>query len=423
MPNCLPHNSVHSYSNLHIMMKKTLLSLIFATLISTPALAADPVASAPAVQSNAQTQPLLHSINSPTTPPEIAATAYIVTDLHSKQTLASNNADTPIEPAALTQMMTAYLAFKALENGTLQADQMLTVSNVGWKVEGSRMFLDPKVPVSVSDLIKGTTIQSANDAAITLAEAIGNGSIDEFVKQMNEEAKRLGMKHTHFNNPTGIASNGHVSTVGDLAILAAALINDYPKYYPLFANKSFKYNNIEQPNRNLLLYRDSSIDGLKTGYSEGAGYHLTASSKRNNRRIVSILAGAESTEARASESSKLLNWSLQAFDTPKLYNGGEVISQVKVYKGSTKAVDIGFLDDVYITIPHDTGKNVKPILETLQPVLAPIEKGQVLGKLKVMKDGKIIAEKDVVALTGVEEGSWLRRMWDAIVLWFKGLFS
>ena len=405
------------------MMKKTLLSLIFATLISTPALAADPVASAPAVQSNAQTQPLLHSINSPTTPPEIAATAYIVTDLHSKQTLASNNADTPIEPAALTQMMTAYLAFKALENGTLQADQMLTVSNVGWKVEGSRMFLDPKVPVSVSDLIKGTTIQSANDAAITLAEALGNGSIDEFVKQMNEEAKRLGMKHTHFNNPTGISSNGHVSTVGDLAILAAALINDYPKYYPLFANKSFKYNNIEQPNRNLLLYRDSSIDGLKTGYSEGAGYHLSASSKRNNRRIVSILAGAESTEARASESSKLLNWSLQAFDTPKLYNGGEVISQVKVYKGSTKAVDIGFLDDVYITIPHDTGKNVKPILETLQPVLAPIEKGQVLGKLKVMKDGKIIAEKDVVALTGVEEGSWLRRMWDAIVLWFKSLFS
>ena len=405
------------------MMKKTLLSLIFAALLNTPALAADPVASTPAVQSEAQTQPLLHSINSPTTPPEIAATAYIVTDLHSKQTLASNNADTPIEPAALTQMMTAYLTFKALENGTLQANQMLTVSNVGWKVEGSRMFLDPKVPVSVSDLIKGTTIQSANDAAITLAEAIGNGSIDEFVKQMNEEAKRLGMKHTHFNNPTGISSNGHVSTVGDLAILAAALINDYPKYYPLFANKSFKYNNIEQPNRNLLLYRDSSIDGLKTGYSEGVGYHLAASSKRNNRRIVSILAGAESTEARASESSKLLNWSLQAFDTPKLYNGGEVISQVKVYKGSTKAVDIGFLDDVYITIPHDTGKNVKPILETLQPVLAPIEKGQVLGKLKVMKDGKIIAEKDVVALTGVEEGSWLRRMWDAIVLWFKGLFS
>ena len=423
MPNCLLHNSIHSYSNLQIMMKKTLLSLIFAALLNTPALAADPVASSPAVQSEAKTQPLLHSINSPTTPPEIAATAYIVTDLHSKQPLASNNADTPIEPAALTQMMTAYLAFKALENGTLQADQMLTVSNVGWKVEGSRMFLDPKVPVSVSDLIKGTTIQSANDAAITLAEAIGNGSIDEFVKQMNEEAKRLGMKHTHFNNPTGISSNGHVSTVGDLAILAAALINDYPKYYPLFANKSFKYNNIEQPNRNLLLYRDSSIDGLKTGYSEGVGYHLAASSKRNNRRIVSILAGAESTEARASESSKLLNWSLQAFDTPKLYNGGEVISQVKVYKGSTKAVDIGFLDDVYITIPHDTGKNVKPILETLQPVLAPIEKGQVLGKLKVMKDGKIIAEKDVVALTGVEEGSWLRRMWDAIVLWFKGLFS
>ena len=404
-------------------MKKTLLSLIFAALLNTPALAADPVASAPAVQSEAQTQPLLHSINSPTTPPEIAATAYIVTDLHSKQTLASNNADTPIEPAALTQMMTAYLAFKALENGTLQADQMLTVSNVGWKVEGSRMFLDPKVPVSVSDLIKGTTIQSANDAAITLAEAIGNGSIDEFVKQMNEEAKRLGMTKTHFKNPTGLAAEGHVSTVGDLAILSAALIHDYPKYYPVFSIKSFKYNNVEQPNRNLLLYRDSNVDGLKTGHTESAGYNLAASSKRNGRRIVSIVVGTDSTEARASESGKLLNWALQAFDTPKLYNGGEIISKVKVYKGSSKSVNVGFLEDVYITIPHDAGQNIKPILETVQPVIAPIRKGQTLGKLKIVKDGKVITEKNVVALHSVEEGSWFRRMWDDIVLWFKGLFG
>ncbi|RKV66668.1 MAG: D-alanyl-D-alanine carboxypeptidase, partial [Neisseria sp.] len=194
-------------------------------------------------------------------------------------------------------------------------------------------------------------------------------------------------------------------------------------YYPVFSIKSFKYNNVEQPNRNLLLYRDSNVDGLKTGHTESAGYNLAASSKRNGRRIVSIVVGTDSTEARASESGKLLNWALQAFDTPKLYNGGEIISKVKVYKGSSKSVNVGFLEDVYITIPHDAGQNIKPILETVQPVIAPIRKGQSLGKLKIVKDGKVITEKNVVALHSVEEGSWFRRMWDDIVLWFKGLFG
>ena len=363
------------------------------------------------------------SINSPDAPPAIAAAAYIVTDLQSHQVLASGNIDTQIDPASLTKMMTAYLAFKALENGTLRADQMLTVSDAGWKIEGSRMFLSPKVPASVSDLIKGMIVQSGNDAATTLAEAMGGGSVDVFVQQMNEEAKRLGMTKTHFKNPTGLAAEGHVSTVGDLAILSAALIHDYPKYYPVFSIKSFKYNNVEQPNRNLLLYRDTSVDGLKTGHSESAGYNLAASSKRNGRRIVSIVVGTDSTEARASESGKLLNWALQAFDTPKLYNGSEIISKVKVYKGSSKSVNVGFLEDVYITIPHDAGQNIKPILETVQPVIAPIRKGQSLGKLKIVKDGKVITEKNVVALHSVEEGSWFRRMWDDIVLWFKGLFG
>ena len=265
---------------------------------AAPAVAASEPASAAASQPEA----MMPSINSPDAPPAIAAAAYIVTDLHSHQVLASNNIDTQIEPASLTKMMTAYLAFKALENGTLRADQMLTVSDAGWKIEGSRMFLSPKVPASVSDLIKGMIVQSGNDAATTLAEAMGGGSVDVFVQQMNDEAKRLGMTKTHFKNPTGLAAEGHVSTVGDLAILSAALIHDYPKYYPVFSIKSFKYNNVEQPNRNLLLYRDSNVDGLKTGHTESAGYNLAASSKRNGRRIVSIVVGTDSTEARASES-------------------------------------------------------------------------------------------------------------------------
>lgn len=414
-----------------IPMKKNLSVLTLALMLATAHAAPQPAKNTAAEAAPAASEPaaapqpeiLLPSINSPETPPAVAAAAYIVSDLRSHQVLASNNIDTPVEPASLTKMMTAYLAFKALDNGTLRADQMLTVSDAGWKIEGSRMFLNPKLPASVSDLIKGMVVHSGNDAATTLAEAMGNGSTEAFVKQMNDEAKRLGMKHTHFKNPTGLTAEGHVSTVGDLAILAAALIHDYPKYYPVFSIKSFKYNNIEQPNRNLLLYRDSSVDGLKTGYTESAGYNLAASSKRNGRRIVSIVVGTESTEARASESGKLLNWALQAFDTPKLYNGGEIISKVKVYKGSSKSVNVGFIDDVYITIPHDAGKNIKPILETVQPVVAPIRKGQKLGKLKIVKDGKTIAEKNVVALNSVEEGSWFRRIWDDIVLWFKGLFG
>lgn len=408
-------------------MQKKLLTILIYSLLAGNVAAANPDTPKPTPQAanTEQLKPagIQSGISLPDTPPEIAATAFIVTDLKSRQILASNNIDSPIEPASLTKMMTAYLTFKAMENGTLKADQMLTVSDKGWKVEGSRMFLNPKIPASVSDLVKGMIIQSGNDATITLAEALGNGSVEEFVKQMNDEAARLGMKHTTFKNPTGLSAEGHVSTVRDLSRLAEALIEDFPKYYPIFSIKSFKYNNIEQPNRNLLLYRDPNVDGLKTGYTVNSGYNLAASSKRNGRRIVSIVVGTESTEARASESSKLLNWALQVFDTPKLYNGGEIISQVKVYKGSSKAVDVGFIDDVYITIPHDAGENVKPLLETVQPVLAPIQKGQVLGKLKIIKEGKTLAEKDVVALNSVEEGSWLRRLWDNITLWFKATFG
>lgn len=405
------------------MMKKTLLGLLAAALISGH-VAAEPQAvpaEASALSTAAEPTAALPAASAAAAP-EVAATAYLVKDLQSGQILAGKNINTQVEPASLTKLMTAYLTFKALDNGTLKPDQMLTVSSKGWRAEGSRMFLDPKKPASVSDLIKGLIVQSGNDAAITLAEAIG-GSEEGFAAMMDTEAKRLGMTRTRYTNSTGLPGEGHLTTVNDLAVLAGAIIRDFPKYYPIYAMKSFKYNNIEQPNRNLLLYRDSSVDGLKTGHTSSAGYNLVASSKRNGRRVVSVVVGTASTEARASESSKLLNWALQSYDTPKLYDANQTISQVKVYKGSANAVGVGFLGAAYVTIPHGEGQNIKPVLETVQPVLAPIQKGQVLGKLRIMNGTTVLAEKNVVALNAVDEAGWFGRAYDSIVLWFKSLFS
>lgn len=428
-------------------MKNVLFSLMLAALsaqaAAAPQASSKEAASAPAVLSPAKAAnaagasaasapPAAKPASAPAAPPtvlgvgtaanvpSISATSYVVKDLHSNQILAQKNAGQQIEPASLTKMMTAYLVFQALENGKLKPSQMLTVSDKGYQAEGSRMFLRPGKPASVSDLVKGLAVNSANDAAITLAEAVA-GSEESFVGMMNAEAARLGMKNTRFANSTGLYTEGHLSTAGDLAILAGALINDYPKYYPVFSLKSFTYNKIEQPNRNLLLYRDSSVDGLMIGFSNIAGYNLAASSKRNGRRVISILTGAESVESRASESSKLLNWALQTYDTPKLYDAGQAISQVRVYKGNSKAVNVGFIDTSFITIPHGTGKNIKPILETVQPVLAPVQKGKVLGKLKIMQGSKVLVEKEVVALNGVEEAGWFGRTWDSIRLWFRSM--
>ncbi|MDO4641209.1 MAG: D-alanyl-D-alanine carboxypeptidase family protein [Neisseria sp.] len=355
--------------------------------------------------------------------PELAATAYAVMDAQSKQILGAHNPDAKIEPASLTKLMTAYLVFKALDGGTLKPDQMLKVSEKAWKTGGSRMFLSPNKAVSVSDLLKGMLVQSGNDATVTLAEALGNGSEAEFVKKMNEQAIRLGMLDTTFKNATGEAVDGHFSTVKDLLKLAASVAQDFARYYPIFSMKSFTYNGIEQPNRNLLLYRDNSIDGMISGHSPTAGYNLISSSNRNDRRVIAVLVGTESPEARAAESSKLLNWALQSFDTPKLYNAGQVISRVKVYKGSEKSVNVGFIEPVYLTIPHAEGQKIKPVLETVQPVVAPIHTGQELGKLKITYADKVLAERKVVALSPVKEANWFVRLLDNIKLWFKNIFS
>ena len=354
--------------------------------------------------------------------PQIAATAYLVKDLQSNQIIAEKNLNQQIEPASLTKLMTAYLTFKALEEGKLKPDQMLTASDKAWKAEGSRMFLEKGKPVLVSDLVKGLIVQSGNDAAITLAEAIA-GSEAAFAVMMNAEAKRLGMSQTNFENSTGLPGKTHLTTVNDLAILSAAIIHDFPQYYGIYSLKEFTYNNITQPNRNLLLYRDPDVDGLKTGHTNSAGYNLIASSKRGGRRVLSVVVGTASPEARATESSKLLNYALQEFDTPKMYQANQAITEVKMYKGAENAVPIGFLNDAYVTIPHGNNAQIKPILETVQPVLAPVKKGQELGVLKLVDGDKIITEQKVVALKDVEEAGFFRRVWDSIILWFKMMFE
>lgn len=348
--------------------------------------------------------------------PEIAAKSYFLGDVQSGQTLASFDADKRIEPASLTKLMTAYLTFQALKEGKLKPDQMLTVSQAGWKVEGSRMFLDPKVPVKVDDLIKGMIVQSGNDACITLAEGIA-GNEQTFVMLMNEQAQKMGLKNTHFENSAGLPGAQHYSTAHDLALLAEAIIRDFPEYYPIYSMKSFAYNNITQPNRNLLLYRDSNVDGMKTGHTESAGFNLIASSKRGGRRVLSVVVGTTSPEARATESSKLLNWGLQFFDTPQLYKANVSVKQVKVYKGKENEISVGFLRDVYVTVDKGTANQLVAQLTANQPLIAPIKKGQSIGVLQVMQNNKVIAEIPAVALQDVEEAGFFGRLWDSLKLW------
>ncbi|WP_189534580.1 D-alanyl-D-alanine carboxypeptidase family protein [Paludibacterium paludis] len=350
--------------------------------------------------------------------PEIAGKAYYLTDFYSGQVIAQKDADNRIEPASLTKLMTAYLTFKALHEKRLTLEQTLTVSTKGWKIEGSKMFLDPKVPARVDDLIKGMIVQSGNDACVTLAEAIA-GSEEVFAQMMNAEARRLGMKNTQFRNATGLPDPEHYTTVHDLAILSASIIRDFPEFYPIYSMKSFTYNNISQPNRNLLLYRDPNVDGMKTGHTDGAGFNLITSAHRDGRRVLSVVVGTASPEARAAESSKLINYALQFFETPKLYTANKPVSTLGLYKGAKGSLNVGFTSDIFATVGKGDAAKIKSTIDIKQPLIAPVKAGQAVGKLTVTLDGKVIEERPVVALETVEEGGFFRRLWDAIRLLFK----
>lgn len=348
-------------------------------------------------------------------PPSLEAKAWILLDYQTRQVLVAHDPDKRYEPASLTKLMSAYIVFDALRQKRITLDQITKVSERGYKAEGSRMFLDPRVPVTVEDLLKGMVVQSGNDATITLAETVA-GSEEAFVELMNRQAERMGLKNTHFANSTGLPDPQHYSTARDLAYLAANLIRDFPEYLPLYSTRQFRYNNITQYNRNRLLAIDPHVDGLKTGHTEAAGYCLIATAKRDPRRLVSVLLGAASDSSRAIESQKLLNYGFQFFDTVRLYAHDQAVSTIPVYKGTSSEVKAGFKQDFMLSVPAGMGNKLKASLESMQPLVAPITEGQRVGTLKVTLDGKRIGEYPVVALAPVGVANFFVRAWDSLRL-------
>jgi len=358
-----------------------------------------------------------HAAAPPT--PSVMGKAWIVGDLTSGQVLVAQGADERFEPASLTKLMTAYLVFAALRDKKLTLEQQVPVSVRAWRAPGSRMFIEPRRPVTVEELIKGMEIQSGNDACIALAEAVA-GSEDVFVQLMNREAQRLGMKNTRFVNATGLPDAQHYSTARDLYTLAAALIRDFPDDYArYYAIKEYRYNNITQPNRNRLLWLDPTADGVKTGHTEAAGFCLIASAKRGPRRLLSVLLGSTSEATRAQESLKLLNWGYQFYDAVKLFGKGEVVRTLDVWKGASRTLKAGATADVYVTVPKGEAGKLKADTVSQQPLLAPVAQGERVGTLRVSLEGKPVAEYPLVALEAVGPAGLIGRAWDTLRLWIK----
>lgn len=356
--------------------------------------------------------------------PTLAAKSWLLLDATSNQVLAAQEPNLRIEPASLTKIMTAYLAFAAIRDKKLDLNQTVNVSVRAWKVDASssKMFIDPATPVKINDLLYGLIVQSGNDAAVALAEAVA-GTEDAFVTLMNREAERMGMKSTKFANSHGLPSKDNYSTAQDLSVLAKNLINDFPDFYKIYSTKSYTYNKITQPNRNRLLWLDPTVDGMKTGHTEAAGYCLISSAKRPNasgdRRLISVMIGTTSDQMRAQESQKLLNWGFQNFDTVKLYSKNQAVETPEVWKGSQNKLKVGFANDVFVTIPKGIADKMKPVLERKDPLVAPIAQNAKVGTLRMMLDGKAIVELPVVALEQVNQASIFGRAWDSMRLWFK----
>ena len=351
--------------------------------------------------------------------PSVVGRSWMVGDLSSGQLLAAQKADERVEPASLTKIMTAYVVFQALRDKKLAPAQRVSVSERAWRAPGSRMFIEPRRPVTVEELIRGMVVQSGNDACIALAEAIA-GDEEVFVQMMNREAARLGLKNTKYMNATGLPHPQHYTTAQDLYLLAAALIRDFPaEYAQYYSQKEFRYNNISQPNRNRLLWLDPSVDGVKTGHTEAAGYCLIASSSRNGRRLLSVLLGSTSESTRAQESQKLLNWGFQFFDSVKLHKSNELVKAIEVWKGSADEVKAGFKGDIIVTVPKGDAEKLKAELLSQQPLVAPVAEGQRVGTLRVSFEGKPVGEYPLVALEGVGAAGIFGRAWDTLRLWLK----
>ncbi|MEZ5496604.1 MAG: D-alanyl-D-alanine carboxypeptidase family protein [Gammaproteobacteria bacterium] len=351
-------------------------------------------------------------------PPTLAAESYILMDFLSDTLIAEKDIDKKVEPASITKMMTAYVVFTELKTGNLRTDDLIRVSEKAWRTGGSKMFIEVNKTVSVSDLLKGMIVQSGNDACIAFAEHIA-GTEETFTDLMNQYAKKLGMKNSHFTNSTGLPSEGHYITARDAAILAKAIIVDFPEYFPLFSEKEFTFNEITQNNRNTLLWRDPSVDGFKTGHTESAGYCLVSSAKRNGMRLIAVVMGTESQKARADESQNLLNYGFRFYETNLLFKANEKRVNVEVWKGVEEDINLGLQEDLFITIPKGEYKNLQAKVDVPNFLIAPIGKSSIIGTLNINLHDKVISSKPLVALDAVNKGGWWTRTTDSIGLWFK----
>jgi D-alanyl-D-alanine carboxypeptidase (penicillin-binding protein 5/6) len=359
-------------------------------------------------------------------PPEVAARTYLLVDVTANQILAAKDIDVPVEPASLTKLMTAYLVFDALKAKKIDLKQTLPVSERAWKMPGSRMFIDPKMMVPVEDLIKGMIVQSGNDATVALAEGVG-GSVDRFVQLMNTQAKALGMTATTYRNPEGLTEAGHITTARDLSLLATRLMRDFPEYVGYYAVKKYRYPGTpaaNDSNRNTLLFRDPTVDGLKTGHTEAAGYCLVATAKRDfpnvgSRRLLSVVLGTASENARANESQKLLNWGYTAFEAVKLFEAGQAVVTPQVWKGKSPTLKLGRSTAIVVTVPAGSAAQIKTQVQRPDPLVAPFALGQAVGTLKVSIGTEPLVEIPLVALEAVEQAGVLGRAWDAVRLWIK----
>ena len=367
-------------------------------------------------------------------PPEVAAKSFLVLDLTSNQTLAERDADAPADPASLTKLMSLYVVFTAIHDKKLTLDQKLPVSKRAWderKAGGSLMFIDTTMTPTVEELLKGEIVQSGNYAAVVLAEAIG-GTLDQFVAMMNRQAQAFGLKNTVFKNVTGLTEAGHHSSARDLAVIATHIIRDYPEFFAYYAIKEYKYNNINQPNRNLLLRRDPTVDGLKTGYTDAAGYCLIATAQREfpnlgangkgpgKRRVLTVVLNTTSMEARAGESQKLLNWGFAAFDAIRLFDDAKPIVTVPVWKGKAPEVKLGAAGGLFVSVPRGEGGKLQTKIERTDPLVAPLAKGQRVGTIKVTTaSGAPVVDVPLTVQETVEQAGILGRAWDSLRLWIK----
>ncbi|ETI62468.1 D-alanyl-D-alanine carboxypeptidase family protein [Marinomonas profundimaris] len=354
-------------------------------------------------------------------PPQLSASSYILLDAYTGDILVNHNADQALPPASLTKLMTAYIIEYELARGNLSLDDMVNISEKAWRMEGSRMFIREGTQVKLEDLMRGIIIQSGNDASVAAAEHIA-GSESAFADLMNQHAQLLGMVNTHFVNATGFPVEDHYSSAHDLAKLARATILQFPENFSMYSEKDFTYNNIRQPNRNKLLWRDKTVDGLKTGHTDAAGYCLAATAVRNGTRLITVVMGTKSDAARAAESQKLLDYGFRYYETRKLYSRGQVVNNARVWGGSESNVKVGFADDVLVTMPRQQGASIPATLDMQKEIIAPIAVGDVLGKIVVGSEGNILLERSVVALEAVEEGGFFKRMFDKIKLFFMKLF-